>query len=401
MPGTLLSQTWHFNPTIDAPARFRRACKYNAFIPTELSALKFSLGAGVAGAVSEAEQAIHELNAHATPGLGAMARLLLRSESIASSKIEGMQLDVRELARAEARMDTGGRVSDTAREVIGNIDAMILAVDSASAVSTFKKSAILDIHRRLLERATNRHIAGRFRIEQNWIGGNDYNPCGAEFVPPPPKDVPRLLADLCATINDDQLPPVMQAALVHAQFETIHPFDDGNGRTGRALIHVVLRRRRIATHYVPPISVALAMGKQRYVAGLTAFRGDGVQDWIEYFAAAAMRGARLASAYLAAVRELCDRWREQLRNAHRPPRSDAAAWRLIDALPGHPMITAAMASEAVGRSRPQIHVAIDQLAAAGVVVPVSPGRRNVAWEPVGLLDLIAHLETGRLPPSSK
>lgn len=399
MPGSLIPRTWQFNPTLDAPARYRRACRYDAFVPDELGQLAVSLDAKIAGAVSEAEQAIRELNAVAVSDLRAMGRLLLRSESIASSKIEGMQLDARELAKAEARLDTGGAVSDTAREVIGNIDAMILAVENASSAVRFGPAEILEIHNKLMERANNRHVAGRFREEQNWIGGNDYNPCGADFVPPPHEEIARLIDDLCAAINDEQLPPIIQAALIHAQFETIHPFHDGNGRAGRALVHVVLRRRGIAVHYVPPISVTLSTSKDRYIAGLTSFRGDDVQVWIEYFANAALRSARLATQYLLAVRSLGDKWQAQLKASPRPPRSDAAAWRLIEILPAHPTITAAVAVEATGRSRPQVHAAIEQLVAAGVLTPITPNRRNMSWEAVGLLDLIISLEAGQFLPA--
>jgi Fic family protein len=83
--------------------------------------------------------------------------------------------------------------------------------------------------------APNGHVGGRIRTTENWIGGNDYNACGADFVPPPPNYVDGLLSDLCDAGNDESL-PLVQAAVVHAQFETIHPFDDGNGRTGRALV---------------------------------------------------------------------------------------------------------------------------------------------------------------------
>ena len=152
-----------------------------------------------------------------------------------------------------------------------------------------------------MERATNQHVAGRIREEQNWIGGNDYNPCGADFVPPPPEHVLPLLDDLFDAMDDDRLPPLVQAALVHPQFETIHPFHDGNGRTGRALIHVVLNRRGIAPEYVLPISVVLANNRDRYIAALTAFREDGTGQWIEHFAAATATAANLASAYLQAL----------------------------------------------------------------------------------------------------
>ncbi|HEV2643919.1 MAG TPA: Fic family protein, partial [Candidatus Elarobacter sp.] len=267
------------------------------------------LNASLAGLVSEAEQSIRQLNDEGGPALGPLGRLLLRTESIASSKIEGLQLGVRELARAEARADAGITPGSTAVELLANIDAMVLAVDEAADAETFRVPEIVAIHQRLLEHAPYRHIAGRVRTQQNWIGGNDYNPCGADFVPPPPEEVDRLLADLCATINDETLSPLVQAALVHAQFETIHPFGDGNGRTGRALVHVVLRRRGIAPRFLPPISVVFAGARDRYIAGLTSYRGDGVTEWIEHFAVATVRAARLARVYIEAVRTLQEQWR--------------------------------------------------------------------------------------------
>jgi Fic family protein len=236
------------------------------------------------------------------------------------------------------------------------------------------------------------------RTRQNWIGGNDYNPCGADFGPPPPEEVARLLADLCAAITDDTLSPLVQAALVHAQFETIHPFDDGNGRTGRALVHVVFRRRGIAPRFLPPISVVFASAKDRYIAGLTRFREEGVADWIEHFAAATVTAARLARAYVEAVRALQDRWRDWLRGMGRAPRADAAAWAIIDLLPAHPMISAPVAVAATERGRSRVYEAIEQLVEAGVLLPLSKGRRNRWWEAAGLLDLIAQLEAGELPP---
>lgn len=185
MPGHRVSLIWQHDPTVYAPAKYRRACRYDAFVPDRLTGLPLSLAAEVAGVVSEAEDAIRGPNDAAQPALAPLARLLLRTESIASSKVEGMQLGVRELARAEARMESGGKAGPTAREVMANIDAMELAVHQAAAVERFTVEEILAIHRRLMAKAPNVHVAGRIRTGQNWIGGNDHNPCGADFVPPP------------------------------------------------------------------------------------------------------------------------------------------------------------------------------------------------------------------------
>jgi Fic family protein len=399
MPGTFTQCTWQHNPGIYAPAKYKRACKYDAFIPDKLMDMSLSLDATVAGVVSDAEHAIRLLNETTGPVLAPLARLLLRTESIASSKIEGMQLGVRELARADARIESGRNASASAMDVLANIDAMVLAVDKAALVEKFDVPQITAIHRRLMERSENKRIAGSLRTQQNWIGGNDHNPCGADFVPPPPEAVDGLLTDLCEAINDDRLPPIVQAAMVHAQFETIHPFDDGNGRTGRALIHVILRRREVAPRYLPPISVALAAAKGRYIEGLTYFRGYDVGKWIEHFADASARAAHLAKAYLAAVQALTAEWRESLSKSAVSPRSGAAAWAIIDVLPGHPLITAPVAAAATGRAKAAIYEGIEQLKTAGVLIPLSQARRNQSWEAVGLLDLIAGLESGQLPAS--
>jgi Fic family protein len=184
----------------------------------------------------------------------------------------------------------------------------------------------------------------------------------------------------------------VQAAVAHAQFETIHPFTDGNGRTGRALVHVLLRRRALSPLYVPPISVVLAKNKERYINGLTAYRNGNVNTWLEQFAVATARAAALAEQYLREARSLQDRWREDLRGSPQPPRSDAAAWAVIDQLPGHPIVTVPVLVAATSRSKPAIGQALDQLASAGVLAAVSEGARNRAWEAVGLLDLLSTLD---------
>lgn len=400
MRGRLITKTWEWNPVLYAPPKYRRACTYEAFVPDALTGTLFDLSSVVTGVVSDAQQAIMRLNAGTTPALAPLARLLLRTESIASSRVEGMQVGIRQLARAESRAETGGKVSSTVLEVLGNIDAMQLAVDEAASSERIGVQHLVDIHRMLMANSPNSEIAGILRTSQNWIGGNDYNPCGADFVPPPPEHVAPLLEDLCESIADESLPPIVQAAMVHAQFETIHPFDDGNGRTGRALIHVVLRRRGIATAYVPPISVVLATDRARYIQGLTRFRSGEVGDWVEQFSIAAARGAGLAADYLAVVIDLVGEWRNRLSEGA-APRSDAAAWAVIEVLPGYPVITAPVAAAATGRAKAAIHQALKQLVECDVLAPLSESKRNRSWEAVGLLELLEDLESGRPPDEGR
>jgi Fic family protein len=310
----------------------------------------------------------------------------LRTESIASSKVEGMQVDARSLARAEARSDVGETVGPEASEILSNINAMQLAVETAGNASELELDHLLQTHAALLADAVAQR-PGETRAVQNWIGGNDYNPCGADFVPPPPEELGALLGDLIAFCNDESLPPLAQAAYAHAQFETIHPFADGNGRTGRALIQMLLRRRRLAPDYVPPISVVFAADKEAYIKGLIRFREGQENEWLETFAVAAARAAEIASNYLESVEALQGEWRERVASLRL--RSDAAAWLIIDVLPAHPIISQPVAVTATGRSRPAVQQGIDQLVSVGVLAPLSTGRRNRQWEAAGLLDLVA------------
>lgn len=391
MRGHLVQRRWEPDPSQYAPRKHRRPCSYDAFVPDPIGGFEVSISGEVAALLSSAETAIARLNAGADTALDPLARLLLRTESIASSKVEGMQLDVRRLARAEAADDAGRNVGKEAAEVLGNIDAMQLSIERAAESADLGPADLLAIHRMLLERSPGRADPGRFRDGQNWIGGNDYSPCGADFVPPPPGEVARLIDDLCDFCNEADLPPLVCAAIAHAQFETIHPFNDGNGRTGRALLQVLLRRSGLAPSFVPPISVVFAANKARYIRGLALFRENRIDEWLEIFATAAAEAAAVATDYLGRVGDLQNQWRETLRAASNP-RADAAAWAVIDALPAHPIVTVPVAVVVTGRTKPAVNNAMAELADAGVLVAVSASRRNRAWEARGLLELIAELE---------
>ncbi|MGI8775310.1 MAG: Fic family protein [Actinomycetota bacterium] len=392
MRGRYERRAWSARPELtQAPPRYRRACEYEVFLPEPLEADAYDLPGELASVVSEAEVAISQLN-HFAPRLAPLARLLLRTESVASSKVEGLQVDAKQLARAEVRDDIGRKASVEALEILANVDAMQFAIEETASVGRITPYEIVAVHRVLMERSHPR-IAGRPRDKQNWIGGNDYNPCGADFVPPPPEMVDALLEELCRFCDRDDIPALVQASLAHAQFETIHPFDDGNGRTGRALVQVILRRRGLAPAYVPPVSVVLARDRERYIKGLTAYRGDRVLEWIEVFSLAATEASKLAERYLEKVTKLQEEWRARLREKVNP-RSDAAAWSLIDVLPGHPVMTLPVGVAASGKSKPAVNRAIPDLVEAEVLRPLSESQRNRAWEASELLDLIVDLEEG-------
>jgi Fic family protein len=232
----------------------RVSCDYEAYVSDLLNGRRFTLDGDVAADVTEAETAITRLNAEALAWRTRNGRLLLRAESVASSRIEGLEIGARRLLRAEAARDLGERTGDAmAVEVLSNIDAMSEAIGEVGPGDPISVSTLLNFHHRLLGSTRQAQLAGRLREKQNWIGGSDYNSCSAAFVPPPPELIPDLMEDLTAFCTSETLPAVAQAAIAHAQFETIHPFADGNGRTGRALVQLVLRRRGLATGYCPSL----------------------------------------------------------------------------------------------------------------------------------------------------
>ncbi len=399
---TLLRQHWQPDLSVAGLSRRdRQGCDYDAYLPDPLEGRAFALDGDVAADVADAEAAITRLNLEATALVDseALARLLLRAEAVASSRIEGLEVGSRRLLRAELTHALGGAHADvTAEEVLGNINAMRWAIDSLAAARTVTVDGLLEVHRRLLEGTPRESHGGRVRIEQNWIGGSRFNPCGAAFVPPPPGAVPALLDDLCRFCSGDSLPAIVQAAVAHAQFETIHPFADGNGRTGRALIQVVLRRRRLAPRILPPISLVLATWSDDYVRGLgdTRYLGDassgaahqGLNRWIAFFAAASRRAVDDVNSYEERIRDLQESWRERAGRVRR----GSAADLLLATLPGTPIVTVASAAAAIARTVQATNVAVARLAEAGVLQPVSLGRRNRAFEAAGLLDAFTDLE---------
>jgi Fic family protein len=396
----VIRRRWAGNP--DAPSRRGRvACDYETYCPDLLVGRRFTLEGDVAADVADAEAAIARFNmeASALADTEALARLLLRAESVASSRIEGLEIGARRLLRAEAATELGERSSDlTAREILGNIDAMSAAVREVGPEDTITLDTLLGFQRRLMANTRLAEHAGTLRAKQNWIGGSDYNPCSAAFVPPPPDLVPELMADLCSFCNDDSLPAVAQAAMAHAQFETIHPFVDGNGRTGRGLIHLVLRRRGLATRVLPPISLVLATWAQDYVDGLSAtrYRGpstsidaqSGMNVWIGRFAGACSRAVSDAASLEERVGQIEVEWRTMLGSVRR----NSAADLLLRSIVGAPVLTVAGAASLIGRSYPQTNAAIERLTEAGVLSQVTVGRRNRAFEAPAIIDAFTDLE---------
>jgi Fic family protein len=369
--------------------RARASFRYRAFLPDAIAALSPVVPFEVADLSAEAEAAIRALNDHASiGGLEAIGPLLLRSEAVASSRIEGYDVSSLNLARAliDPRAARG-----SARIVAANVSAMEEAIAIGGQVAPLTLDDLLAIHAVLMADDEGAR-PGRVRQEQNWIGGRLGNPSDAAFVPPPEDLVVPLLEDLLTFLAREDLPAVPQAAIAHAQFETIHPFIDGNGRVGRALIHAVLRRRGVAARVVPPISIVLAARPAAYVEGLVAFREGRVADWIGSFATVAARAALTSIELADQVAALQSEWRERAGR----PRAGSAASKLIALLPALPVLSAPTARAAIGVSQQQTLAGLKALAEAGVIRQLSAGTYDRQYGATELFDLLTAYEAGIL-----
>jgi Fic family protein len=378
-------ETRSWAPNFSRSGRHGGARKYRAFIPDPIADFEPELSAATSGLAERAGAAVRTLNASAPNlrSLEGLARQLLRSEALASSAIEGLQLSHRKLTRCEVEGDTG---NFKAQEVLGNTRAMEEAIRIGSEADEIAVDGILAIHRALAIVPPLERIAGRLREEQGWIGGS--SPPNAAYVPPPHDLVETLTADLCDFMNRDDISPVAQAAIAHAQFETIHPFGDGNGRVGRGLIHVLFRRRAVAPRYIPPVSLVLGAHKDAYIAGLEDFRADGVDRWVEQFARAVEVAAEHANAFSTQVADLQAEWTKRAE----PMRSDATARAIIDHLPSFPIITAAIAEQLTGRSRVAAINGLERLAQAGILNRHRNQRKGDSWEAKELFALLDDFE---------
>jgi Fic family protein len=386
-----------------------QVCDYEAYVPDLLMGRQFTFSGKCAAEIAGAETAVRSLHAnavvlHRTDGL---ARLLLRAEAQASSRIEGVVIGAHRLLRAEAArdMENGAKEDAVAEEVLANIDAMNLAMELADFEHTVTVDTILRIHERVLKASELSEFAGELRTCQSWIGGSAYHPCSAAFVPPPPEEVPALLEDLAAFCNDQSLPAVAQAAIAHAQFETIHPFVDGNGRTGRALIHIMLRRRGLAPSWCPPVSLVLATLQKEYIKALDGFHSvsppdspeavAGVDTWVSFFATACTRSVHDAELFEERVRALQDDWRKRLA----PVRRGSSVDLLLDLLPRTAILTVSEAARVLNRSFTAANAAIEQLVKAKILKQVTIGKRNRAFEAPDVIAAFTQLERRLASPA--
>lgn len=377
--------TWRPDTSSLGPASSRRPIKIETYLPGRIAESDWVLGSSLSQSIVAAEQRVRELEFQSAQiGLDTIARHLLRAESVASSRIEGYVMSNRRLAKA-AVTDSH---DPTAKTILGNIAALRTGYDWAAAGHEFSQESICDLHETLFHDTRDDALGGVVRASQNWLGGDASSPANAEFVPPAPEHVPGLLDDLAEFCNRDDIPAILQAAIAHAQFETIHPFMDGNGRIGRALIGMIMIKRGLAQSAVPPVSLVLGANADLYIRGLTSYRYSNADDWFTFFSDVVATGASAAATLAESIANLQEEWLEQAGN----PRMGSAPRRLIESIPAQPVLTLAHAVELTGLSDEASRQALNRLEAAGVIRETTAGKRNRVWESVGLFALMDEFE---------
>ena len=345
---------------------------YLAAVPAEISRLSFGIDAPVAALIDDARAEIARFDSELSamlPGteFAPLAAVLLRAESASSSQIENITAAAKSLAMAEIGFVRHG---SNAGLVAANVDAMRCALEVADNITP---AAILAVHE-VLTRGQALARPGEFRTQQVWIGGSAVSPHGAAFVPPQYSRVQPAIDDLIAFARRTDLPLLAQVAIAHAQFETIHPFNDGNGRTGRALVHAMLKHGGATTRTTVPVSAGLLADTDSYFAALTAYRAGNPNPIIERFGEAAFAAVRNGRTLASDLADIYQQWSRAI-----TARADAAVWKALPSLLSQPALTSKTLQQAVGLLQPTADNAIKQLRDAGIVTKASGVQRGVVW----------------------
>jgi Fic family protein len=345
---------------------------YSSAIVPRIADLSIDLPGDLATEIDEATQLLTRFDAEVGPGGLPFASILLRTESASSSEIENLTSGARAIAEAEL----GERETGNAAQIVRNVRTMEAALSLADKIDG---ESIIAMQTALLGTFAP-NLTGGWREEQVWIGGNSLSPHLADFVPPHHDRVPAAMEDLVAFIRRVDLPALVQVAIAHAQFETIHPFPDGNGRTGRAIVQAMLRHSQVTKNITVPVSAGLLHDVKDYYSALTAYRRGDLRPIITAFARAAGYAVVNGRQLMHDIGSIETEWAVRMRGL----RSDAAARRVSALAIAHPVLNSDIVARELSVAPPTAFRALDTLVERGVLKTANSQRRNRIWlaEPV-------------------
>lgn len=357
--------------------RATRGARYRSAVPAAIAQLTPVPSAAVTTAVEVATRELSRLDAELGGRVAAFAPVLLRSEAASSSQIENITASARAIFSAEL----GLKGSRNAELITANTRAMTAAIDLADDVTP---DAIQRMHEVLMA-GQSRHTPGRWRDEAVWIGTRSDSPVGAEYVAPHHSRIAALIEDLTEFARRRDVAPLVAVAVAHAQFETIHPFTDGNGRTGRALAQSLLRFRGVTLNVAVPVSAGLLADVAGYHRALTAYREGDVSPIVAAFADAAMRAVGNTRELVAELDRIREDWNRRL-----TVRRSSNAWRLLDVLLRRPVLSSAAAAAELGVRQPNVYPPLTALVDAGILKSKAEHRLGPFWRSDEVLAAIDH-----------
>lgn len=361
-----------------------------AFVPHALppSAPELELNESLQEQVRAAEEALRrlELAGEMVPSLDWFIYGFVRKEAVVSSQIEGTQATLVDLLSFEAEGEEEAPEDADLREVCNYLEAHDFARDHIGRPDGLPLSMRLlnETHARLMQRARGGDkLPGEIRRSQNWIGGT--RPGNAVFVSPPPHRLSDLLEDFEKYLHtDDGLPPLVRAGLLHVQFETIHPYLDGNGRIGRMLVMLLLEDWRLLSAPLLYLSLFFKRHREEYYRRLAAVRTDGDwEGWTRYFLEAV---STIADEAVLSARDLFTLVSRDRELVLLTPGATVMAARLFEMLPEHPLLSIVTAVKLLDTTRPTAAKAVTALVEAGVLEEVSGKKRDRRFGYAAYLD---------------
>ena len=360
-----------------------------AFIPAPLppDGPPLALNGAVSQRLRAAEQALVrlELAGEMVPSVDWFIYAFVRKEAVVSSQIEGTQATLVDLLTFEAEDDANPPGADV-QEICNYLDALAYARGELAGPTGLPLSMRLlnETHRRLMGgvRGSDKQ-PGEVRRTQNWIGGT--RPGNAVFVPPPPHVLRDALSAFEKYIHsEDDLPPLVRAGLLHVQFETIHPYLDGNGRIGRLLVTLLLEHWKLLTKPLLYLSLFFKRHRDEYYRRLGSVRTEGDwESWLDYFLDGV---ATIADEAVSSARELFGLVADDRVRVLEHAGTSVAAVRLFELLPRHPIVSVAYAIKQLGVSKPTAGRAVEALERAGVLVEITGKKRDRSWAYQSYLD---------------
>ncbi len=370
---------------IDRPAgRYVRKSGYLAFVPDPLPP-EVPWSGTLARSLSDADRALGVLAGEGgrLPNPHLLIRPFVRREAVLSSRIEGTQATLGELLAADAGAAVG-RSPEDLREVANYVVALEYGVGRLATLPLSLR-LVRELHARLMEGTRGgQPTPGEFRRSQNWIGPAGCTLANATYIPPPPEELDACLAAWESFLHDQSLPPLVQVALVHAQFEAIHPFLDGNGRIGRLLVTLFLLVRKLLPAPLLYLSAFLEATRAEYYARLLAVtRESDWAGWLQYFLNGVARQAEDAASRAGRINLLLARWHREVAGESSRVPSD-----LVDLLAENPFWSVTRTAARLGVAYTTAQRAVEVLKRAGILAPISSARRDRVFVARQVLEIL-------------